>query len=395
MSGYQEQYRFKRFLEILPGAVSWTVLLSPIVLSLTRPSWVAIFMIAFDFYWLIKSVYMGVYLVSSYLHMREENRINWLSRLKELEDLDHHIKVVKESCQTVKSFVAKSRFKRELEQLLILRENRQLLKDWRKIFHIVLLPTYQEPKEVLDNSIKAIENSFYPNKKIIVVVATEERAGKQAQAIAESLKEKYQDKFFKFLVTKHPQGIVGELKAKGANVTWAAKKVKKFVDQKKIDYSNVIVSTFDCDTRPSPQYFGALTYRYVTNPNRLHRSFQPIPIYANNLWQVPLINRLVAFGSTFWQMIESVRPWRMINFSSQAMSLKTLIEIDYWDTGIVSEDSKQYYRAFFTYQGDHECVPIFTPVYMDAMQGNDLWQALVNQYKQKRRWAWGLNIFLI
>jgi hypothetical protein len=38
-------------------------------------------------------------------------------------------------------------------------------------------------------------------------------------------------------------------------------------------------------------------------------------------------------------------------------------------------------------------IPIFTPVYMDAVLVPGLWRTLVNQYKQKRRWAWGIEHF--
>jgi hypothetical protein len=116
-------------------------------------------------------------------------------------------------------------------------------------------------------------------------------------------------------------------------------------------------------------------------------------LFSNNIWDVPAINRLVAFGSSYWQMIESTRPYRLINFSSQAMSLKTLVDIDFWDRSVVSEDSKQFYRAYYQYNGNHKVVPIFTPVSMDAVLGKTYWQTLKAQYIQKRRWAWGIEHF--
>ena len=61
MSSYYEQYPGKRFLEIFPGTLSWLIIIAPIVLSYIRPEWVAVFMILFDFYWLIKALYMGAH----------------------------------------------------------------------------------------------------------------------------------------------------------------------------------------------------------------------------------------------------------------------------------------------------------------------------------------------
>lgn len=83
----------------------------------------------------------------------------------------------------------------------------------------------------------------------------------------------------------------------------------------------------------------------------------------------------------------------MINFSTHAMSLKTLIEIDFWDTTVVNEDSRQYWRAYFKFQGDHEVVPINVPVYMDAVLANNYLDTIRNQYKQKQRWYYGVEHF--
>ena len=43
----------------------------------------------------------------------------------------------------------------------------------------------------------------------------------------ENLKKEFGDKFYKFLITIHPQDIVGELAGKGANSAWAARQVKE------------------------------------------------------------------------------------------------------------------------------------------------------------------------
>ncbi|GAH17415.1 unnamed protein product [marine sediment metagenome] len=74
-----------RFLEILPGALSWTVLIIPIVIAALQPYWVACFVIVFDFYWLVRAVIFGTHLVSGYLKIKRDSKIDWLSRLKELK----------------------------------------------------------------------------------------------------------------------------------------------------------------------------------------------------------------------------------------------------------------------------------------------------------------------
>ncbi|GAI35271.1 unnamed protein product, partial [marine sediment metagenome] len=60
-------------------------------------------------------------------------------------------------------------------------------------------------------TLEALVNSQYPKDKMIVVLATEERAAEPAQEVARAISEKFGDKFYKFLVTCHPQNIPGEI----------------------------------------------------------------------------------------------------------------------------------------------------------------------------------------
>lgn len=103
--------------------------------------------------------------------------------------------------------------------------------------------------------------------------------------------------------------------------------------------------------------------------------------------------RIMAFGSTFWQMVESTRPWRLVNFSTHSMSLATLESIDYWDVSVVNEDSRQFWRAYFAFDGDHQVVPIFLPVYMDAVMSDGFYETIKSQYQQRNRWAYGVEHF--
>jgi hypothetical protein len=351
-----------------------------------------VFIIAYDFYWLIRSLIMGGYLISAYFHLNYERNVNWKERLENLSDIENLEDKLKFKFRGANLF-EKRRLREELRLLGHLKKNSSRYISPLDIYHAVIFTTYKEPYEILYKSISAVADSDFPNNRIILVLATEERAGEEGQRIARKLKEEFEGIFFKFLITVHPQDIEGELKGKGSNAYYAGHRLKELIDELKIDYEKVIVSIFDADTRPSHSYFSCLTYKYILHTDRCFHSYQPIPLYSNNIWQVPFFIRIVAFGSSFWQLIESARPYRLINFSSQALSLKTLVDIDFWDRYIVSEDSRTYYRVFFRYKGKHTCVPIFTPVYMDAIYADTLWETMRNQYFQKRRWAWGVEHF--
>lgn len=347
--------RLTRLLEITPGAVTWLSLILPIVFSFFWPAAVATFVITFDLYWLYKSILMGYHLVSGYRNLKKDLRVDW-----------------QEKCKNVPQ------------------DNLNL--DFREIYQAVIFATYKEGIDILIPSFQALLDADFPKNRIIVVLATEKRDTERAKLNAEILKNKFGDKFFHFLVTTHPD-IPGEVKAKGANVKWAAKALQKFAESKNIPIENIVVTTCDADSRLHRKYLPCLTYKYITNPNREHRSFQPIPLYSNNIWQAPAFSRIIAFGNSFWQLIEATRPWRLINFSTHAMSLKTLVEIDFWDTSVVNEDSRQFWRAYFKFDGDHQVVPIFVPVYMDAVLSGDFWQTFRNQYLQKKRWYYGVEHF--
>ena len=121
-----------------------------------------------------------------------------------------------------------------------------------------------------------------------VVLATEERAGPEGRERARIIEQEYKDKFDTFLVTVHPDNITGELKGKGANQAWAAAELKRLViDPRNLDYDLILLSVFDADTVVSSHYFYCLVYHFLTVASPYRSSFQPVPVYHNNLWQAP------------------------------------------------------------------------------------------------------------
>ncbi|MDD3752882.1 MAG: glycosyltransferase family 2 protein, partial [Candidatus Colwellbacteria bacterium] len=65
------------------------------------------------------------------------------------------------------------------------------------------------------------------------------------------------------------------------------------------------------------------------------------------------------------------------------------VEIGFWTTNHVSEDSLIFWQCFLHYDGDWRVVPLHYPVSMDANVAPTFWQSMKNIYKQQRRWAWG------
>lgn len=330
----------------MPGALAWATLLGLAFFSWYRPVWVALFIIAFDIYWLLKTVFLSFHLRSAFGRMREHLATDWQKKLKVLP--------------------------------------------WQNIYHVVFLPFYKEDLALVRATFKALAAADYPKERLIVVLAKEKRAGAPAAEIAEAIQHEFGETFFKLFITTHPANLTDEIPGKGSNLAFSAEETKeKIIDPLKIPYQNIVVSAFDIDTIAPPQYFLCLTYHYVTARVPTRTSYQPIPIYINNIWQTPSFARVVSLSATFWHMMQQERPERQTTFSSHSMSWVSLVDVGFWQKNMVSEDSRIFWQCYFRYHGDYRVQPLFYPVYMDANVAPTFWHTLVNQYKQQRRWGYG------
>lgn len=343
--------RLYRLLEMLPGTLAWLTLGGMIVSSRFAPVGASIFIILFDLYWLIKTVFLSLHLRAAFKKMREHAQIDWQKKL-----------------ETVPAY----------------RE--------RPAYHLVILPFFREPYAVVRENITSLAQSSYPKNRIMVALGIEKRAGEEAEEIAEKLSAEFGNVFFKFFVARHPSGIAGEITGKGANETWAIRKAKEeYIDPLKIPYSDIMVSSFDIDTKISAGYFSCLTYHYYTVPDASYASYQPIPVYNNNIWSAPAVSRVVATSGTFWQMMQQARPERLTTFSSHSVPFAALLDAGYWQTNIVSEDSRIFWKLFLHFDGRWRAVPLYYPVSMDTNVAPTFWGTVMNVYKQQRRWGWGVE----
>ena len=341
--------KFERILEIIPGAISWAIIIFFVFLAFVHPITCAVILIIFDLYWIIRTIYLTSLLIIAY------------QKLLRLLDKD---------------WFAES----------------NVLSGFEKIHQLIIFPVYKEGLEILRPSLDALINSHYPKNKMIVVMAFEERRS-DSREIARILELEYAGNFSGYISTFHPDGLPGEGRNKGANATWAAKKAKEYVLSKGLEISDIIVSCFDADTCVHPGYFGCLTYHFLTSPNPHQASYQPMPVYNNNIWYAPAFARLVEISSSFNQLIESMRLERFVTFSSHSMSFKTLVDIDYWPVDMISDDSVVYWKAFLHYDGQYRVVPLYTIVSMDVAYSRNIFKTIWLQYRQKRRWAWGVENF--
>lgn len=400
--------RVQRFLEMIPGTLTWTTILGMIVLSFFLPLWAAIAVIVFDIYWIHKALYITYFSVEGNRAVEQGKKIDWWERVQNINSPALYAEMLKGRVATLKqerkslpftSFQKRRATGKALDRAKhILKETEALIPitdaiwDWKDLVHVVLFPTANEPAEIIEPAIQSIMDSNFPKEQIIVLLATEEREPEESRLPkVEYLQEKFKGVFKDFLVTTH---IVeaGEMKCKASNAGFAARELQKYLDVRGIDYTKVVFSNFDCDSVVHPEYLSALTYSYITIPDRLQRAYQPLPMYHNNLWDTNAFVRLVVTGSSFWHLYQSTRQ-EMVTFSSHSEPFDTLVKVGFWPVNMISEDSIIYWKCLAYFHGDYKVEPIHLPISLDAVLAPTYLKTLENQYRQKRRWAYGIENF--
>ena len=337
-----------RFFEMLPGLLSFGSLGAIVLFSWLVPRLVAFFVFGFIMYWLLRTIYFSFHLRAGHKKMQEHEKLDWMKKLLDVPG-------------------------------------------WQDIYHLAVVVMYKESYEIVRECFLSLQRSDYPKDKIMVVLACEERAGAAAKETASLIEKEFKDSFFRLLITWHPAGLLGEIAGKGSNEAWATKEAKeKLIDPLAIPYAHIISTSLDADTVVLPRYFSCLAFHYVTMPNSSRASFQPIPLFINNIWQASVLSRVFSFSATFWQVMNQERPEKLITFSSHSMSFKALVDVGFKQRNVVSDDSRIFWQCFLKYDGDYRVYPLYYSLSMDANAGRTLFGTMKNMYMQQRRWAYGV-----
>lgn len=322
----------------------------PVWGSFLWPIGVAYYIIAFDVYWFYRSVSMAVLSLMSFYRIKAAETYDWMGDVKGFGD-------------------------------------------WEKVRHVMVIPNYKEPLHTLERTLAGLQRQTFPAKKIIPVIAFEERAGadfnKERQ---EALKKRFEGVFDSLVFTEHPANMPGEVVGKSANAAWAGKQIKKMLKTRKDwDINYMTISSEDADVVLHHNHIAALTYKFLDSPDRHRRIWQGAIVFYNNIEKIPWLMRVFNRISSVIYMGLLMRPDRLINFSTYSMSLKLMDKIGYWDTDVIPEDYRVFFKAYFATEGQVEVEPIFLPVYADAAESHGFWSTFSNTYQQVKRWAWGAS----
>lgn len=331
-------------MEILPGFVSWNIILFPYWGIFIIPNTVAYFVLLYNVYWFYQSFLIAITSTISHFRIQASQRFDWFGDLKSFPD-------------------------------------------WQKIHHVVIIPTYKEPLTILEKTFKSLAAQTLPKKQIIPILAMEENEPKKDRD--EKIKF-LQKKFGNFPITIHPL-TAGEVSGKASNERYAAVWAKENLIDAGLDINYTIVTSCDADHIFHPNHFAALTYAFLDEPERYKRFWQPAVLSYNNIWEVPAIVRVVNTLSSIWSLSILPRRDKLISMANYSLSFKLLHEVGYWDADKIPEDWGIFFKSYYKSGGGIEVEPIYLPVYGNVAQSSTTWKTLKANYSQRQRWAWGVS----
>ena len=388
-----------RLLEILPGALSYTMIILLFALSIISPALGSYYLLLIIAVTLVKAVGIVYRTIQGYNAAKRAEKVNWHERLVDLETPHERYEVLlKHKC---KEFA----FNEHVENLKLLSVGKDLVLSEsevvvdepisfpkpKEIYHAVIMVAYNEGLETLIPTVEAVRDGSFDNERIIFVFGYEERGGEAMVENAKVLKEKFKDDFFEFITVMHPKDLKDEIQGKGPNLNFAAGELLEFVMKKKIPLKNIIVTSLDSDNKMSKWYLDYVAYQFIVHPNRQHLSYQPVSLFTNNIWDAPAPMRIIAISNSFFNIISSMRSHTLKNFASHSQPLLALSEMGFWSKKTIVEDGHQYWRSLFFFKGNYEVLPIHVAIYQDAVMEETLIKTLKAQFVQLRRWDYGAS----
>lgn len=332
--------------EILVPLLTWTVITLPIWLSPFHPAVVAYFIIAFELYFLYKSLTTCFNATISYRKIQQASGIDFAKKV-------------------VKSQKAAS------------------------IKHFVIIPNYKEPLYKVESTIRSIAANDLPYKNIYLVLAFEKRE-EEAQEKDAYFRKHYAGHFADVISTYHVLSP-NEVPGKASNQTYAARVVEDYVVKQGWNLKDCLITICDADSHMPRNFFSYLTFEYLRDPGRdYHFYWAPVLLY-NNFWDLPFFVRMQATLSSILRLAFLNEEKRLIQISTYSTNLWMLKEIGYWDVDVIPEDWHIYFQAYFKFGDLVRTLPLFTIVNGDAVYSGNLLKTFLNRYDQEKRWAWGVT----
>lgn len=420
----KEKVGFKKWLttrglDMLPGLITWAVILWVFVGSFFIPDIVASFVVFFNIYWVVKTLQMSYRFIKSYIKIKVWNLIDWNARAKALKSRDMIIKALKEERVQVESLSYHQIYEKNyetgsfaklpflIELPLIWMEKRyyqylmekefefwgtvtddEVLWDSSKVIHFHIVPMVNEAYEILKPNLESVAHQDFGTDQIVMLLATEGRKP-VGQEVAKQLIKEYGSLFKDTLMTVHditPDEIVG----KASNMRCGGLRAAELIKEKGWDERYITFTSCDCDSQFSHNYYSALTYEFCKNPNRYTCYFYAAMSFYGNIWDVPPYVRVTNTFGSIVPLAQHSAP-NLIQMSTYTGSYKLIKSIDFWSKDVIPEDWNMFFKALFKYGRKVRVIPLYFRTLGDAALDINQIKTVVNQYEQIKRWAWGVS----
>jgi hypothetical protein len=421
ISEYRKQKSY-RLLESSIGTVSITSMILVIITTFINPTFGALFLIIFSFLWVLKYTLNVIYTLFSYIRLHRWEQLDWGNFLNILEDkpstaIDILTKFQQKYSNKINWTSEIESYKKGIRKI----QNTKFEKP-TNIYQFTTFSIYNEPAEVLKKSLYCLYQSKYPLEKLCVFVSQEERAGiKINKAVMDYVKKldwveihdfteknkkivyanhkklsytnnkniKLNNTKLNVFFTQHPDGLVGEIKGKASNEDWGTRQSSLFAKSQNIDPDMVLVTSLDADSHIGEYFFHHLVLRYITSENKLQSGFQPVHVYSNNFFDVHLIPRLVATQTALFNLTNLSISGETPFFAIYSLSMATLHEVNFWIKDVIAEDAMLFNKCLVHFDANFHVYPFYGIFEGDAVEGDTFLEAIISQYKQLQRWAWG------
>lgn len=332
---------------MVPGTISWSLILFPLWGAIFIPWAVTYFVLFFDIYWFYRSFSLVLTSTIASRKIKEAGKKDWL-------------------------------------------QLSQSHKNFNKVTHFIIIPNYKERVYKLRATVQSIADQTFPRDRIFVVLAMEKRES-DAKEKAEILISEFKDIFGGVYATYHPD-IPGEVKGKSSNEAYAGRQIyEKMMDEKIADIDFATVTSADADASFNKQFFSYLAHSFLTDPKPYNKFWQSAVVYHSNFWSVPAPTRVISFFGSLWRTGLLVQGDRLISCSIYSLSYSLLKRIDFWDTDVIPEDFRIFFKAFYKTQGQVWVEPVFLRTSMDSALSETYMKSLKSRFHQERRWSYGAS----
>lgn len=340
-----------RFLEALPGILSWGLLILTGIVMRFGTAIFAIVTLIYTAYWVGNGLAIIISASRGIKRVREVEATDWQARLS--ADFP----------------------------------------EWRDYYYCTFIPFASESINVLRPTVASLAASDFPADRKFLFLSPEAALPK-GKAIAEELAKEFAGSFAQIFITEHVLKE-GELKGKASNENHCGRFAYAKMKELGIDPGHVLISSNDSDMQIERAYPAYLLHMYLSEgENRDRRIYQPVPADYGDFWGSNFFTRMLITTGVLWRLTLQVwSNYRCTVFSFYSMSLKMLNEIGYWDADIIPEDERTMFKAIATFGGRFCVRPLFIMARGTSIRGDGIAGSALEQYTQMRRWCWGASEF--